>query len=364
VAITPRSGPLEEWHRTHGAKMVEFGGWEMPLEYATGTVTEHLACRQSVAVFDVSHLGTVRCEGPGAYDRLQAALCNDLRRIAPGRAQYTQLLDTDGSVLDDIIVWWVQPERFDVMPNASNTEQVLAALGGHDATSTRAVLAVQGPSTRDLLARVFPRAAEVGRSRVQELVWDGAAVVVAGTGYTGEDGVECALAPGPAKRLLEALTAAGAVPAGLGARDTLRLEAGLPLYGHELGPGTTPLDAGLGWVVAWDKPGGFPGLAALRKQAPEGTKRLCGLVGESRQPLREGYVAEVGEDRARITSGNFSPVLQRGIGMCFLNNEPGPQDTDGSQPQVSIEARGRRVPARLCPLPFVERRRPSSRETT
>ncbi|HET9061417.1 MAG TPA: glycine cleavage system aminomethyltransferase GcvT [Acidimicrobiales bacterium] len=361
MAGTLRSGPLAEWHRSHGAKLVGFGGWEMPLEYGTGTVAEHLACRHTAAVFDVSHLGTVRCEGPGAYDRLQRAFCNDLGRIAPGRTQYTQLLDADGSVLDDIIVWWARPDRFDVMPNASNTERVRSAIGGVDATTDRAVLAVQGPAARDLLRRVFPQAAGVRRSHVQELQWEGTPVVVAGTGYTGEDGVECAIAPGPARRLLDALVLAGAVPAGLGARDTLRLEAALPLYGHELGPGTTPLDAGLGWVVAWDKPGGFAGLDGLRKQPPGGTKRLYGLVGDSRQPFRQGYLAEVGEHHAPLTSGNYSPVLQRGIGLCYLTNDIDPF-ADGAPPEVGVDARGRRISAQLCPLPFIERRRPTRAE--
>ena len=157
--MTARTSPLDTVHRAAGARMVDFAGWDMPLSYPQGTVAEHLACRRECAVFDVSHLGTVRVEGPGTFDALQQALTNDLRRIGPGRAQYTHLLDAeDGSVLDDIIVWWVGPERFDVMPNASNTDRVTAAVPGVDVTADRAVIAGQGPSARAVLARVGPAA--------------------------------------------------------------------------------------------------------------------------------------------------------------------------------------------------------------
>jgi aminomethyltransferase len=170
--------------------MVAFGGWDMPLSYPSGTVAEHLACRSDAVAFDVSHLGTVRLTGPDAHARLQSTLTNDLGKIGPGRAQYTHLLDeADASVVDDIIVWWVDEERFDVMPNASNTSGVLDALGGRDVTDTRAVIAVQGPGARRRLAEIAPDAAAVGRFRVTAFQWKGVPGVAAGTGYTGEDGV-------------------------------------------------------------------------------------------------------------------------------------------------------------------------------
>src|SRR5579884_443529 len=191
--MTARTSPLDAVHRAAGARMVDFAGWDMPLSYPQGTVAEHLACRRECAVFDVSHLGTVRAEGPEAFNALQEALTNDLRRIGPGRAQYTHLLDADdGSVLDDIIVWWVDRERFDVMPNASNTARVTGAVPGVDVTAERAVIAVQGPKARAVVARVAADAAEVGRFRVVAFEWSGQRCLVAGTGYTGEDGVECA----------------------------------------------------------------------------------------------------------------------------------------------------------------------------
>ncbi len=186
--------PLDANHRALGAKMVEFGGWDMPLSYPDGTIAEHLACRNGAVVFDVSHLGTVRVEGGDALDRLQWALTNDLTKVAPGRAQYTHLLDeTDGSVLDDIIVWWIDDDVFDVMPNASNTDRVRNAIGGTETTHARAVLAVQGPQAREAVSTFWPAAAGVGRFRVQRLQWQGVPVTVAGTGYTGEDGIEIAV---------------------------------------------------------------------------------------------------------------------------------------------------------------------------
>lgn len=352
-----RLSPLDAWHRANGARMVAFGGWDMPLEQALGTVAEHMACRRRAAAFDVSHLGTVRLAGRGAFEQLQRCLSNDLAKIACGQAQYTHLLDEDGSVLDDIIVWWVDEQRFDVMPNASNTSRALAALGGDDVTAERAVVAVQGPAARRVVAKVFADASEVGHFRVAQLAWHGAPVVVAGTGYTGEDGLELAVAADAAEPLWEALVGAGAEPAGLGARDTLRLEAGLPLHGHELGPGITPLEAGLSWVLAWDKPGGFPGRDALIAQRAAGLRRsLRGVDGEGRQPLRGGYPVEIdGAVVGELTSGNFSPVLGRGVGMCFLP----PGVPLGSA--VQVRARGRLLPCHVAGLPFVPKANPLRR---
>jgi aminomethyltransferase len=332
--------------------MAAFGGWSMPLAYPRGTLAEHRACRSAVALFDVSHLGTVRVTGPEAHSALQAALTNDLRRITPGRAQYSHLLDPgDGSVLDDVLVWWVGRERFDVMPNASNTAQVREAVGGTDVTSERAVLAVQGRQARSCLAAVFAEAGAVSRFAVRELDWDGATCVVAGTGYTGEDGVEIAVPAAAAPALWDALVGAGAVPAGLGARDTLRLEAGLPLHGHELGPGITPLQAGLGWVVGWDKPD-FRGRAALEAERAQGLRRLLrGVEVDGRRPPRAGSaVLSGGATVGTVTSGNFSPSLGRGIALGFV-----PPELELGAP-VEIELRGARLAGRLVKPPFVSSR--------
>jgi aminomethyltransferase len=353
-----RRSPLDAAHRRLGAKMVPFGGWDMPLAYPAGTIAEHLACRQAAVAFDVSHLGTVRVSGPDAFDRLQATLTNDLAKIGPGRAQYTHLLDpADASVVDDIIVWWVDEDVFDVMPNASNTDRVVAALTGEggpaeDVTATRAIIAVQGPEARERLEAVAPEAASVPRFRVRRFEWRGAPCVAAGTGYTGEDGVEVAVPAAAAEDLWQALLDAGAQPAGLGARDTLRLEAALPLHGHELGPGITPLQAGLGWVVAWDKPSGFLGKDALVAERQAGVARkLAGLSTTGRQPPREHCPVIVDATPAgAVTSGNFSPVLGHGIALALL--PPGIT----AEATIEIEVRDRRMAATLTALPFVRRR--------
>jgi len=347
-----RRSPLDVAHRALGAKMTPFGGWDMPLAYAAGTIAEHVACRTAAVVFDVSHLGTVRLTGTDAFDRLQAAFTNDLRRIEPGRAQYTHLLDPDdASVLDDIIVWWVDDDRFDVMPNASNTERVRAALGvdiDAEVTADRAVLAVQGPAARERLASVSAAAAAVARFTVARVRWDGVELVVAGTGYTGEDGVEIAVPADDARRLWDAVLTAGIDPAGLGARDTLRLEAGLPLHGHELGPGITPLQAGLGWVVRWDK-GDFRGRAALQAEKEAGPhRRLRGITTEGRRPPRAGYPVLVGgRASGEVTSGGFSPTLGHGIALAFL-----PPDTaEGTAVEVEVRG-GQTLAGEVVALPF------------
>jgi aminomethyltransferase len=337
--------------------MVDFGGWEMPLEYE-GTIAEHLRCRNSAVMFDVSHLGTVRMWGREAFDRLQACLTNDLNKIAAGRAQYTHLLDTDGSVLDDIIVWWWQGQSpggtdelvdiFDVMPNASNTASVIAAIGGEDITSQRAVIAVQGPQARGILEGLWTEAAQVGRFRVQPLMWRGHRCVVAGTGYTGEDGIEIAIEPEASAELWDALLEVGIQPAGLGARDTLRLEACLALHGNELGPGITPLQAGLEWVVAFQKPE-FRGKDALIEERQRGVHRLLrGLVTEGRRPLRAGYAVERdGQPCGQVTSGNFSPTLGHGIALALLDSQIQIGD------QVSVDIRGTQTLAKVVATPFV-----------
>ena len=344
-----RVSPLYDSHRALGAKMVAFGGWEMPLSYPSGTVAEHRTCRASAVAFDVSHLGTVRVHGSGAFEHLQRALSNDLRRVHPGRAQYTHLLDDDGFVVDDIIVWWVDQDRFDVMPNASNTSDVLAALGGVDVTEERAVIAVQGPEARARLSNVAPEAAEVHRFSVARFEWGGAECLVAGTGYTGEDGVECALPAGVAPAFWDAVVAQGVAPAGLGARDTLRLEAGLPLHGHELGPGITPLQAGLGWVVGWDKPA-FTGRAALEEERATGpARRLRGIVADGRQPLRDGAELCHEEEHVGIlTSGNFSPMRERGVGLGFVDADAQLLDGDA----VLVVQRGRELSGVLVRPPL------------
>jgi aminomethyltransferase len=348
--VTDRRPFLYDAHVKLGAKIVPFGGWEMPLQYATGTLTEHLACRHDAVVFDVSHLGTVRCDGPGMFDALQSTLTNDLRKVSPGRAQYTHLLNDDGFVVDDIIVWWVGEDEFDVMPNASNTTGITDALPGVDVTSERCILAIQGPHARAKVAAVDQRFADVGRFRVTRFDYDGVEVRVAGTGYTGEEGLEIAVPNAAAEGLLQRLVDADIMPAGLGARDTLRLEAALPLYGHELTLSSTTLEARLGWVLGWDKET-FRGRAAVeRERDRRPAKLMTGLIVEGRQPLRDGGEVVVdGDSVGSLTSGNYSPVLERGIGLGLLTG-----DMQVGTP-VSVALRGREIAACVTALPFVRK---------
>jgi aminomethyltransferase len=352
-----KRSPLDAAHRALDAKMVPFGGWIMPLNYDEGTLAEHRACRHDAVAFDVSHLGTVRVKGAGAFDALQRALTNDLGKIEPGRAQYTHLLDpADASVLDDIIVWWIDDEHFDVMPNASNTDRVTGALAEaasgevdiQDVTAMRAIVAVQGPEARRKLKTVSDAIASVERFRLAGVEWNGVPLVVAGTGYTGEDGIEVAVPADAARAFWDALLIAGIKPAGLGARDTLRLEAGLPLHGHELGPGITPLQAGLGWVVSWTK-GDFRGREALTAEKERGiSRRLRGLVTEGRRPPRaEQPVLRAGVEVGVVTSGNFSPELGHGIALAFVPPDVAIGD------ELAIDVRGTPAPARVVDTPFV-----------
>ena len=354
-----KHSPLDAYHRALGAKLVPFGGWDMPLQYETGTLAEHRACRSDAVVFDVSHLGTVRVRGAGALDMLQATFTNDLNKIGPGHAQYTHLLDSrDASVIDDIIVWWIDDTTFDVMPNASNTDRVTGALAEvpaagveiDDVTDTRAILAIQGPHARDKLRQVCAEAAAVGRFRVATVSWHGVDFTVAGTGYTGEDGVEYAVPLSIAGEFWQAVLDAGVLPAGLGARDTLRLEAGLPLHGHELGPGITTLEANLGWVVSWTK-GPFRGRDALDRQRSSGVTRLLRglLVDGRRPPRRDQSVHRDGVEVGVITSGNFSPMLEQGIALAFLRTDVEVGDS------LSIDVRGTAVPATVVDPPFYRR---------
>lgn len=355
--MTPRRSLLDGEHRALGARMTPFGGWEMPLQYE-GVLAEHEACRGGVAVFDVSHLGSVRVRGPGARDGLQRLLTNDLTKIEPTRAQYTHLLDEDdGHVVDDIIVWWLAADDFLVIPNASNTEPALAALRGavpegsvEDVTGERAFLAVQGPDARACLEQCLGGAAEVGRFRLGTAAVDHTEILVGGTGYTGEDGVELFVPAPAASSVWKALVGSGATPAGLGARDTLRLEMGYPLHGHELGPGITPLQAGLEWVVGWNK-GEFRGRRALERERAAGAeRRLGGVRLDGRRVPRDGYrVLQEGTEVGRVTSGNYSPTLGCGIALAFL--VPGLEA--GSV--VDVDIRGKLAPGRVVDPPFVER---------
>lgn len=357
------TSPLHSDHLARGAKFAEFGGWNMPLQYASA-LEEHGAVRASCGAFDVSHLGVVSVEGANAFATLDQVFTNDLRRIAPGRTQYTHLLNGNGGVVDDCILWWCSETHFLVIPNASNTGPIEDALhgaaNGHSDVSIRTwpgsdrvMIAVQGPTARTSVAAVLPpEAAEVPRFAVVECESPFGHVIVAGTGYTGEDGIEILAPSQQGSALWEALIAAGAQPVGLAARDSLRLEAGLPLHGHELTESITSAEANLGWAV---RPDGrtFPGVTAVLEERNHGRKRrLIGLSAGTRQFPRQGYEVRLGEHViGEVTSGNFSPILGRGIAFALVSGDP-EQGTE-----VVVNVRGKSLPMTVTAVPFVPHRK-------
>lgn len=349
---TLKETALHDYHVKLGAKMVEFGGYEMPVSYPLGTLKEHLACRRSAVVFDVSHLGTVELNGSDAFDKIQNLLTNNLAKIGVSQTQYTHLLDDKGFVTDDIIVWWVSDETFYVMPNATNTDSVLTVLGGNDITQSRSILAVQGPSAKENLAKIEPKLIDVKSNHTYKMSISGIECQVSGTGYTGEDGLEIHVANEFASDIFEMiLNLETIVPAGLGARDTLRLEAGLPLYGHELSSVTTPYDARLGWVVDLDKPH-FRGREALLelKNSNKARRKLFGLISSTKRPLRDNLnVLSDGSLVGITTSGNVSPVLNVGIAMAYLD--------EGDYHDLDVEIRGQIEKVKITKLPFVKHNR-------
>jgi aminomethyltransferase len=346
--------------------MTSFAGWQMPLRYA-GETAEHHAVRRAAGLFDLSHMGEIRLSGPRAGAVLDYALTGFLSTLRPGRARYTMICAEDGGVLDDLVVYRLGEDEFLVIANAANTDVVLASLreraAGHalvtDATGDYALVAIQGPEAAGILAPLAG-ALDLGAIKYYAGTFGevaGRKAWVARTGYTGEDGFEVFCRPEDAESIWSALMArgvpAGLVPAGLAARDTLRLEAGMPLYGNELGPDVTPFEAGLGRVVKFDKPGEFVGRRALTARASSGpAKHLVGLTIQSRRIARHGYpVLADGKTCGAVTSGAPSPTLGVPIAMAYL--EPGADEGD---PGLAVDIRGEAVPAHLTDLPFYRRR--------
>lgn len=346
----PRSS-LHSVHERLGARFTDFGGWEMPLQYE-GTLAEHRAVRGSCGVFDVSHLGRFRLRGPGAHGLVSRLLCNDIDRIGPGRAQYTMLLDDSGGVVDDIIVWWLGEQDFIVLPNAGNSDEVVGRFADEvpadtsleDIREETALIAVQGPDSGAVLDEAIGGHPKRFRLQSLEATWP---LVAAGTGYTGEAGAEVLIDAADGPPVLDRVLEAGARPCGLGARDTLRLEMGYPLWGQDLDRDTTPLEAGLEWVVGWDHE--FEGKTALKRQRRDGLrKRLVGFRLADRRVPRHGYPLRSGDATGTVSSGNFSPTLEVGIGMGFLEPDP------GSKPHpVEVAIRGEWIPAERVDPPFL-----------
>jgi aminomethyltransferase len=353
-------------HERLGAVMTSFAGWQMPLRYASETA-EHQAVRHAAGLFDLSHMGEIRVTGPEAGAALDYALTGHLSAVRPGRARYTMICAPDGGVLDDLVVYRLGEQEFLVIANAANTPVVYDELRSRaagrdavvtDATADYALVAIQGPAAAGILAPLLT-GIDLGAMKYYAGAFGevaGRQAWVARTGYTGEDGFEVYCRPEDAEAVWDALTSAGAtaglVPAGLAARDTLRLEAGMPLYGNELGPDVTPFEAGLGRVVKFDKPGDFVGRAALAARAASGpTKQLAGLVISGRRIPRHGYpVLAGGKNRGIVTSGAPSVTLGQPIAMAYL--EAGAAE---DQPDLAVDIRGQAVPAQLTDLPFYRR---------
>ncbi len=363
----PRETPLVATHRVLGARLIEFGGWLMPVQYR-GILDEHRAVRERAGLFDLSHMGELFVEGPGAGDALAAALVSDPRRLEVGRAHYSMICQPDGGIVDDLIVYRLAAERFLVVANASNAG-VVSDLLAERIVAFRAVLddrslatglcAVQGPRSAAILAPLTDvDLAPLRNYAAVEGQVAGIPALVARTGYTGEDGfevfVEWARTAELWAALMEGGRAVGMEPCGLGARDTLRLEAGMPLYGNELDRATNPYDAGLGRVVKLDKEGDFVGRSALERLAvAPPTRRLVGLTITGRGIARHGYpVVRDGRASGVVTSGTQSPTLGRPIAMAYV--APGDEEPGTI---LAVQVRDQHVDAVVTPLPFYRRPR-------
>jgi aminomethyltransferase len=358
--------PLFERHVALGAKLADFGGWEMPIEYTAsggGVLKEHAAVRESVGVFDVSHLGKATVRGPGAREFVNACLSNDLGRIAPGQAQYTLCCAESGGVVDDLIAYLVSDGEVFLVPNAANTAEVIrrlvaAAPDGVEITGQHrdfGVLAVQGPRSADVLDRLgLPSAQDY--MAYADAAWDGRPVRICRTGYTGEHGYELIPRWDDALALWDAIVDVvrdlGGMPAGLGARDTLRTEMGYPLHGQDLSLDISPLQARSGWAVGWKKDSFWGRDALVAEKAAGPVRVLRGLEALDRGIPRAHMpvLSDAGDVVGEVTSGTFSPSRRVGIGLALVSTDAGIEDGD----ELALDVRGRRSAVRVVRPPFVE----------
>ncbi|MDX1468241.1 MAG: glycine cleavage system aminomethyltransferase GcvT [Acidimicrobiia bacterium] len=341
--------PLHEFNAALGARFVDFGGWEMPVQFES-VITEHKAVRNKAGFFDVTHLGRFELKGAGAHAALTWLFCNDVGRIEPGRSQYTMMLNNDGGIIDDLIVWWWDEEHYWVLPNAANHDRVMSAFAQSDGCEvtdlqrSTVLIALQGPDAPAVFESVLGRAPK--RFRTDSMPWEGGIVSVAGTGYTGERGGEICTDPNTGVKLAEALIEAGVTPCGLGSRDTLRLEAGLALWGQDIDETTTPFEAGLDFAVSLDHE--FVGKHRLVEQRREGiSRRLTGFVLEDRGiPRHDHRIRTSRGGEGSVTSGNMSPMLQTGVGLAYISPPPSNEDS------LEVQIRDRWVPGRIAVPPF------------
>jgi aminomethyltransferase len=362
---TLKKTPLNARHRSLGARMVEFGGWDMPVEYS-GIVDEHNAVRTRAGLFDVSHMGEIEIAGRDALTAIQHITTNDASKLAIGQAQYSALPTPDGTFVDDVLTYRLADEHYMMVVNASNIMKDFNWITAHIAgigdavavnTSSRyALIAIQGPVGREVLQSLT--AVDLGGLKYYWFTTGevaGVRATVSRTGYTGEDGFEVFVPPASAERVWDAILHAGrgarVVPAGLGARDTLRLEAAMRLYGNDIDETTTVLEADLGWTIGWKK-AEFIGADTLRRQKQEGvTRKLVGFEVVDRAIARQGHDVYVdGQKVGAVTSGTQTPHLKKAIGMAYV---PAGHATSGAA--LEIDVRGRRVRAQVVPLPFYKR---------
>lgn len=351
---------LNPIHRDAGGKMVDFAGWDMPLHYGSQK-EEHHAVRRDAGMFDVSHMTVIDMEGPAAKDFLRTTLANDVARLrTPGKALYSCMLREDGGVMDDLIVYYLSETRYRMVVNAGTTDKDVAWLESRLSDGVRmsvrndlAMIAVQGPNARSKAVRVLPRSAREIAEGLEVFVGrpDGE-WFIARTGYTGEDGFEIMMPEDEAGEFWSGLADAGVTPCGLGARDTLRLEAGMNLYGQDMDESTSPLVSGLGWTIAWEpEDRDFVGRAALQKQKAEGiSMRFTGLLLEDRGVMRSHQKVITGQGVGELTSGGFSPTLERSIGLARI--------PAGDDETCQVEVRGKRLSARIVKPPFVRKGKP------
>ena len=366
-AIALQQTPLHALHLELGAKMVAFAGYEMPVSYPLGILTEHRHCRSSAALFDVSHMGQLRLLGDDAARALESLVPVDVAGLAPGRQRYGFFTNTNGGILDDLMITRRETDVFMIVNAAGKAADLrhLVTHIGHRCTvqalPDRGLLALQGPRAAAVLARLNPAVADLTFMSGMHAVLAGAECYVTRSGYTGEDGFEISVPGAAAETLARALLAQPEVQAaGLGARDTLRLEAGLCLHGHDIDATTTPIEAGLGWAIqklrraGGARHGGYPGAAVIDGQLATGTAtRRVGLLGLERVPVREGapIVDAQGHRLGHVTSGTLSPSVDRPIAMAYLAaNHALPHH------EVYAEVRGKRQPMRVCAMPFAPHR--------
>jgi aminomethyltransferase len=354
--------PLDGWHRARGARMVGFAGYSMPIQYE-GIMAEHLWTRQSAGLFDVSHMGQLMIAGPDAEKGLESVLPADLRILKEGRLRYSLLLTEDGGIVDDLMAtrrgdhWYVVVNGATKQGDIAYLETRLPRTVVLDHMKEQALLALQGPKAVDALSRIAPGVEELVFMKGGAFELDGTRAWISRSGYTGEDGFEISLPAGRAEAIAELIASQPEVkPIGLGARDSLRLEAGLPLYGHDLDPETTPVEADLTFAISKRRreEGGFAGWHRIARELAEGPiRRRVGLAVEGRQPVREGAMVVDGEGNevGKVTSGGFSPTLEAPIAMAYV---PAASAEPGSE--VTLAQRGKLFRAKVAPMPFVPHR--------